>query len=98
MHIAISNFRLKDGATEADLLAASETVHRDFETAHNGMLKRILIKNPDGTYADIDFFADEAAMGQVMAAAEANPACGTYFGMMDLTGEPAAYEVVKTYE
>lgn len=98
MHIAITNFRLKSGTTEADLLAASQKVHHDFETAHDGMLKRILVKAPDGGYADIDFFADERAMGQVMAAAETHPACGTYFEMMDLTGEPVAYEVVESYQ
>lgn len=98
MHIAITNFRLNSGTTEADLLAASEKVHHDFETAHDGMLKRILVKDHDGAYADIDFFTDEQAMSQVMAAAEADPACGVYFEMMDLAGEPVVYEVVQSYQ
>ena len=98
MHVAISTFRLTEGASESELLAASDAVHDHFEAAQPGMLTRILIRNPDGSYADIDVFADEASMGQVMAAAQGDAFCGEYFGMMELIGEPAICEAVRIYE
>jgi hypothetical protein len=75
-------FRLRDGATEAQLLAAAEAIQHDFLGARPGFLGRELARGADGLWADVVHWSDAAAAEAAMAAAATSRACRTYFELM----------------
>lgn len=48
-------FRLKQGVSEADMLAAAQQADRDFLSSQEGFLGHIILKGKDDTYADVGF-------------------------------------------
>ena len=62
MHIVIAPGRLKPGITETAMLAIADRFQRDFVAHQPGILRRTLVADPDGGYADIIVFTDEAAI------------------------------------
>lgn len=94
MHIVVAPGRLKDGVTEATMLAASERFQNDFVAHQPGILQRHLVTGTDGTYADIVFFADEAAIADVMAAEQTNPVCHEFMALWD-DPQVAVYRVLQ---
>jgi hypothetical protein len=97
MHIALAPFKLKDGVTEEALLAASEEFEREFVQKQEGILRRVLVRDPEGGYADLVFFADEQAMGQVMQAEQDSEVCAALMSILD-GGMPHVFEALTTYE
>ena len=75
-------FRLRDGVTEAELLAASEAIQREFLGRQPGFLRRELARGADGLWADVVQWADGAAAEAAMAAAATSRACSAYFALM----------------
>lgn len=61
------------------------------------MLRRVLVADESGGYADIVFFADEAAIAEVVAAEQASEVCHEFMGMWDDAGS-TMYRVLHTYE
>lgn len=98
MHIALAPFRLKADITEEQLLSTSEEFEEVFVRKQEGILKRILVKDNDGGYADIVFFQDLAAIERVIEAEKSSDVCATFFAIMDDDGSHRVYEVLKTYE
>lgn len=96
MHIVIASGRLKDGVTEAAMLAASDRFQREFVAHQPGVLRRALVAQPDGGYADIVFFADEAAIEQVMAAEQTSEVCGAFLSLWE-DGDLAMLRVLHSY-
>jgi hypothetical protein len=97
MHIAIAPFRLKDGITHDDLLAASDDFEEQFVQKQTGILQRILVRDSDGAYADIVFFEDLAAIERVLLAEQNSDVCAAFFAVMDSDGSHQVYEALKTY-
>lgn len=97
MQIVIAPGRLKDGVTEEAMLAASERFQREFVLDHPGVLRRVLVAGADGRYADIVFFADEAAIAEVMAAEQDSEVCHQFMAMWD-DAEVAMYRVLQFHE
>lgn len=97
MQIVIASGRLKDGVDEAAMLAASARFQSEFVIHHPGVLRRILVADESGGYADIVFFADEAAIAEVMAAEQTSEVCHVFMAMWD-DAEPVSYRVLHTYE
>ena len=75
-------FRLVEGVTEQELLAASEKLQRDFVARQRGFIRRELLRGPTGEWADLVYWADEAAAHAVFAAAMESPVCAEYFRLM----------------
>jgi hypothetical protein len=98
MHIALAPFRLKTGVSENVLLSTSDDFEERFVQKQDGVLKRILVKNTDGGYADIVYFADLAAIDRVVQAEQNSEVCAAFFSIMDDDGSHRVYEVLKTYE
>lgn len=102
--IVLAPIRLKDGIDEATLTKASDTFQRDFVARHDGILKRMLLKGPDGDYADLVFFASEADAGRIAKLEENAPECHAFFGIMKMedAGLPElrtrSFQHIKTYE
>jgi hypothetical protein len=98
MHIALAPFRLKDGVTEDDLVKASDDFEEQFVAEQDGILKRILVKDGNGGYADIVFFTDAAAIDRVLDAEQNSEVCAAFFAIMHDDGTPKVYEALKTYQ
>lgn len=98
MHIALAPFRLKAGVSENVLLTTSDDFEERFVQKQDGVLKRILVKDTGGGYADIVYFEDLAAIDRVVEAEQNSEACAAFFSIMDDDGSHRVYEVLKTYE
>lgn len=85
-------FRLADGVTEQELMAASETLQREFVARQRGFIRRELLRGPDGQWADLVHWEDQRAAHDVFAAAMESPVCAEYFKLMVMPegGDPAA--------
>jgi hypothetical protein len=97
MQIVIAPGRLKDGVTEEAMLAASDRFQREFVVDHPGVLRRVLGSDSSGRYADIVFFADEAAVEEVIAAEQSSEVCHQFMSLWD-GEEPVVYRVVRTHD
>jgi hypothetical protein len=98
VHIAIAPFRLKGGVPEDVMVSASDDFERDFVRTQDGILRRVLVKDGRGGFADVVFFASEAAMARVMQAEQDCEAFAALLAITDGEEPPSIYEVIKTYE
>jgi hypothetical protein len=98
MHIALAPFKLKHGVTEKTLLNTSDEFDNLFVQKQDGILRRILVRDSDGNYADIVFFEDEKAIERVVDAEQHSDVCAAFFSIMDDEGSHRVFEVLKTYE
>jgi hypothetical protein len=97
MQIALAPFRLKPGISEDDLMRISDDFEEQFVQHQEGILRRILVKDGKGGYADIVFFADAAALDRVIEAEQTSDVCAALFAVMDADGSHSVYEILKTY-
>ncbi len=77
--------KLAPGKTEADLLAASDIFQRKFVAHEAGILRRELVRAPDGTYIDLVQFRSEADVHDVVKKEMQSPDCAAFFSVMDLS-------------
>ena len=97
MQVVIAPGRLKAGVTEEAMLAASDRFQREFVVDHPGVLRRVLVTDAGGRYADIVFFADEAAVEEVMAAEQTSEVCHQFMSLWD-GEEPMVYKVLQPHD
>jgi hypothetical protein len=98
MHIALAPFKLKHGVAEETLLTTSDEFENLFVQKQDGILRRILVRDHDGGYADIVFFEDGKAIERVVEAEQRSEVCAAFFSIMDDDGSHRVFEVLKTYE
>ncbi|WP_102794916.1 hypothetical protein [Bowmanella denitrificans] len=60
-------FKLKNGVTEAQLLACHARVTREFMSQQQGILGHYLLKGPDGQYVDLALADSQDRAEQVCA-------------------------------
>lgn len=77
--------KLAPGVTEDQLLAGSQKFQDDFVAHEPGVLRREIVRKPDGTYIDIVQFRSEADMADVIAKEMNSPICAAFFALMDLS-------------
>jgi hypothetical protein len=89
--VETARIRLRDGATEADLIAASDRFQGAFLNGQPGFLRRELLKLDDSDFLDLVHWADRQAADRVMEAAMASDQCRAYFALMDMdAADPGA--------
>lgn len=98
MHIVIAPFRPKQGVTEDVMLETSDDFDEQFVRKQDGILRRILVKDVEGGYADIVFFNDAAAIDRVIQAEQNSDVCAAFFALIDDEDHPHIYEALKTYD
>ena len=98
MQIVIAPFRPKQGVTEDVILETSDDFDEQFVRKQDGILKRILVKDGEGGYADIVFFNDAAAIDRVIQAEQDSDVCAAFFALIDDEDHPHIYEALKTYD
>ncbi|MBO9407860.1 PhzF family phenazine biosynthesis protein [Shimia sp. R9_1] len=81
----LAPIKLAEGKTEADLLAASAVFQRDFVAHEPGILRRELVRKPDGTYLDIVQFRSHEDYQDVVKKEMESPVCAMFFSVMDLS-------------
>ncbi len=81
----LAPIKLANGKTEADLLAASAVFQRDFVAHEKGILRRELVRKPDGSYIDIVQFRSHEDYLEVVRKEMESPVCETFFSVMDLS-------------
>ena len=81
----LAPIKLAEGKTEADLLAASKTFQQDFVSHEPGVLRRELVRKPDGTYLDIVQFRSHEDYLDVVKKEMESPICAQFFSIMDLS-------------
>lgn len=103
-YVMLAPIRLKEGIDESALLAASDTFEAGFVRKQRGILKRLLLRAKDGTYADLVFFASKADAERVLEAESTSKECLDFFTIMKAPDENLpdmgvlSFEHVKTYE
>lgn len=81
----LAPIKLAKGKTEADLLTASAAFQRDFVAHEAGVLRRELVRKPDGTYLDIVQFRSHDDYLDVVKKEMESPVCAQFFSVMDLS-------------
>jgi len=94
----VAPFRLKVGISEADLVRTSDDFEVQFVQKQEGTLRRILVRDGNGGFADIVFFADAAAIDRVIEAEQSSEVCAALFAIMDGDSAHQVYEVIKSYD
>jgi hypothetical protein len=98
MHIALAPFELKAGVSEDALLTASDRFEQEFVTRQDGIIRRVLVKDGEGGYADLVFFRDLESIERVIEAEQNSDVCAALFSIMEGDGSHHVYEVLKSYE
>jgi hypothetical protein len=98
MHIALAPFELKAGVSEDALLSASDRFDKEFASRQDGIVRRVLVKDDSGGYADLVYFRDLASIERVIEAEQNSDVCAAFFSIMNSDGSHRVYEVLKSYE
>ncbi len=91
--------KLAEGKTEADLLAASAIFQTEFVAHEPGVLRREIVRDPNGGYIDIVQFRSAEDVADIMKKEMESPVCRDFFSVMDIAAEPEIelYPVLASY-
>ncbi|WP_210481551.1 hypothetical protein [Naasia sp. SYSU D00948] len=84
--------------TEAALLDASAEFETGFVQKQDGIVRRVLVRDGAGGYADLVFFESAEAMEKVIEAEQDDEVCARFSSIMVDGGEYRVFEVLRTYE
>jgi hypothetical protein len=103
-YVQFAPLKLREGFDEQALLAASDAFQVSFVSRQQGIVKRILMRGTDGSYADLIYFESKLAADRVTAAQALSKERVEFFKIMQ-TPDPARpdmralrFEHLKTYE
>ncbi|MBL4637509.1 MAG: hypothetical protein JKY56_26870 [Kofleriaceae bacterium] len=98
----LAHIKLKDGISEAALLAKSDKFQREFVDKQEGVLRRELVRKSAGKYIDIIQFQSQEHMEKVVELEQQSAICAEFFSLMDMDndGEEAmqVYPSLTTYQ
>jgi len=94
--VETARIHLREGVTEAELIAASNRFQQAFLNAQPGFLRRELLRLDDRDYLDLVHWQDRAAADSVMEKAMESEHCHAYFAVMDMEAADPA-EGVRHY-
>jgi hypothetical protein len=82
--IELASFKLKDGVSEAALMEAAAAIQDEFLSRQEGFVRRELVKEAEGKFADIVLWTDLASAQAALANARTNAACDRYFALIEI--------------
>jgi hypothetical protein len=85
--IEFAPFKLAEGVDEATFISASDALQESFLSQQKGFLRRDLVRNNDGTWADIAYWESRESVEKAMQKALDNPAALRYFQLMADNGQ-----------
>jgi hypothetical protein len=100
--IEMASFRLKQGVSEAALMQAAAVIQDEFLSGQPGFVRRELVREAEGKFADIILWTDLASAQAALAIAQTSAACGRYFALIEIDRADAGagikhLEVVARY-
>jgi hypothetical protein len=104
MYVQLAPIRLRNGFDEKALLEASDVFEVSFVSKQKGIMKRLLLKSKDGSYADLVFFESEADADRVAEVEATSEACHEFGKIMEAPDLSLpdmgvlSFEHIKTYE
>jgi hypothetical protein len=104
MYVQLAPIRLKDSFDEKALLEASDAFQVSFVSKQEGIMKRLLLKGKDDSYADLVFFESKDDADRVAKLEETSQECLEFFKIMEAPDESLpdmgvlSFEHIKTYE
>jgi len=104
IYVQLAPIRLKEGVDEKTLLEASDVFQASFVSRQQGIMKRVLLKGTDGSYADLVFFASKGDADRVAGIEATSQECLEFFKIMETPDESIpdmgvlSFEHMKTYE
>jgi hypothetical protein len=103
MYVMLAPAKLKSGVDEATMLAASDQFEKNFVKKQPGIVRRHLLRDGNGNYADLVFFESKDAADNVVQAELASPECALFFSLMEMDESAPdmgvlAYEQIKAYD
>lgn len=81
--VEYAKFTLKEGVTDALVLAVSQKFEEGFLVKQSGYIKRDLLRLNGREWADIVYWASREEAEKVLEACEKSPVCGEYFSIME---------------
>lgn len=75
-------FTLAEGATEDQLLDASQALQDEFLAAQDGFIRRELLRAGERDWCDLVYWRDNDAAQRAMEQAAKSPVCFRYFHLM----------------
>ncbi len=75
-------FTLREGVSEAELLAVADAVQGEFLEAQDGFVKRELLHATGRQWCDLLYWASAEVAQRAMECAMGDEACGRYFALM----------------
>lgn len=102
MYVMLAPAKLKPGVDEATMLAASDKFQTEFVRRQAGIIRRHLLRDRNGDYADLVFFESKEAADKVIEAEMTSPECAVFFSLMELDESAPdmgvlAFEQIKSY-
>jgi heme-degrading monooxygenase HmoA len=94
--VETARIRLRPGASEAELIAASDRFQKAFLDAQPGFVRRELLRLDDREFLDLVHWRDRAAADAVMERAMDSEHCRAYFALMEM-GTAEVGEGVRHY-
>lgn len=102
--IEFATIRLAPGVTEDALIAASDGFQKAFLAEQPGFISRALVKNDDGTFADVVRWRSHEDALAVAEKIMTSEACQGYFAVMDMSADSgdgmsgvSHHAVLRTY-
>lgn len=102
-YVILAPIQLKDGLGEKTLVEASDAFQAAFAGRQPGILKRLLLRAQDGSYADLVLFESKDAAERVIEAELKSEACHDHFKIMEVPEDTSPdmgvmkFGHVKTY-
>jgi hypothetical protein len=81
--LEFGTFRLKAGASEADMLAASKVMEREFLDKEDGFLGHAILKGNDGAYVDLAFATSQTKAEEICGKWLQNPYALAFLAFID---------------
>ncbi len=81
----LAPIKLAAGKTEADLMAASAKFQAEFVSKEPGVLRRELVRTPDGNFMDIVQFRSAEDAEYIMEKEKKSEVCLLFFAIMDFS-------------
>ncbi len=83
----LAHIKLKNGVSEAALIANSDKFQSEFVDKQDGVLRRELVRKSEGKYIDIIQFQSKDHMDKVVELEQQSAICGEFFSLMDMDND-----------
>jgi heme-degrading monooxygenase HmoA len=91
-----AEFKLNEGVTEPELLAASRDLQHQFLNQQKGYIRRDLVQLGNRQYADLVVWESKECADSAMAIAAQHHACQAYFAMIQVDTAPKMGKPIQT--